>query len=119
MKSQIQLLLLIQLAVMLGFLAVVALLRPAALVSGLTGCLASVLPSFYFSIRMLRHRHVSDAGEWLGYAYRSDIGKWVIAGIIFALAFSSGYHWDPVILFTGFLLVQMSGMLLPLIQKGE
>lgn len=119
MKSQIQFLLLIQLVVMLGYLAAVLVLRPESVVSGLTGCLASLIPSVYFSLRMLRHRQVDDASEWLGHAYRSDIGKWVVAGIIFALAFTSGYQWDPVVLFVGYLLVQMSALFLPLIKKSE
>lgn len=119
MKSQIQLLLIIQLVVMLGYLAVVYSLQLGDPVSALTGCLASLLPSLYFSYRMLRRAHIDDAAEWLGHAYRSDIGKWVFAGIIFAVAFTSGYQWDPVILFIGYLLVQMSAMFLPFIQQGE
>ena len=119
MKSQIQLLLIIQLLVMLGFLAVVYILQLGDMVSGLTGCLASLLPSLYFSFRMLRRAHINDAAEWLGHAYRSDIGKWVFAGIIFTLAFTTGYQWDPLVLFVGYLLVQMSGLFLPFIQKGE
>ena len=119
MKTQVQHLLIIQLLVMLGYLVAVYVLRPGSLLSGLTGCLASLIPSFYLSFRMLRRNHVDDAAEWLGHAYRSDIGKWLMSAMIFALAFTSGYSWDPVILFVGFLLVQMSAMFLPLINKGE
>ncbi len=119
MKAQIRLLLTVQLSVMIGYLVVIFIVKREGFASATTGCLASLIPSLYFSFRMLRVAHVDDAAKWLGHAYRSDIGKWVLAGIIFALAFSSGYQWDPVILFTGYLLVQMSALFLPIIFKGN
>lgn len=103
---------------MLIYLVLVALLRLGDFLSALTGCLASFLPALYFSIRMLRQADNNNAQQWLGYAYRSDIGKWMIMGSIFILAFSADYEWDPVVLFVGYLLLQMSGLLLPLLSKG-
>jgi len=35
------------------------------------------------------------------------------------LAFTSGYPWDPVILFAGFVLIQLSGLFAPLVIKGN
>jgi len=119
MKSQIQLLLTTQLVVMLIFLALVYLLKLGDELSALTGCLASLLPSVYFSIRMLRQADNNNAVEWLGYAYRSDIGKWIMAVVIFALIFSAKYQWDVLILFVGYLLVQISGMFVPFIEKAN
>jgi F0F1-type ATP synthase assembly protein I len=119
MKAQIRLLLTVQLSVMIGYLIVIFIADRQGLVSAATGCLASLLPSLYFSFRMLRCSNVDDAAQWLSHAYRSDIGKWVLAGVIFALAFSSGYQWDPIILFIGYLLVQMSAMFLPIMFKGN
>lgn len=119
MKSQIQALLGVQLAVMLAFVTLVYLLQLGDELSAWTGCLASLLPSIYFCTRMMRQADNNEAAEWLGYAYRADIGKWVFAGIIFAVAFSSGYQWDPTVLFVGYLLVQISGMFVPLIHKGN
>lgn len=119
MKAQIQFLLGIQLVVMLVYMALVYLLQLGDKLSAWTGCLASLLPSIYFCTRMMRQADNNDAAAWLGYAYRSDIGKWVFAGVIFAVAFSSGYQWDPIVLFVGYLLVQVSGMFIPLIHKGN
>jgi len=104
---------------MLIYLLTVFVLKPGGSFSAFTGCLASLLPSIYFSYRMLRQADNNNATEWLGYAYRSGIGKWLMAGIIFVLAFTSGYQWDPVILFVGYLLVQMSGLFVPFIHKGK
>ena len=118
MKAQVQLLLTVQLVLMLIYSGLVFLLDLGDFFSAITGCLASLVPSLYFSIKMLRSGLENDATEWLAYAYRSDIGKWIMAAMIFALAFSSGYQWDPLILFIGYLLVQMAGMFVPLLQKG-
>ena len=109
----------VQLTMMLIYLGLIYLFRPIDMFSALTGCLASLLPSVYFCIKMLRQLDNNNAAEWLGYAYRSDVGKWLMAGMIFALAFSSGYQWNPLILFVGYLLVQMSGMFVPFIDKGN
>jgi F0F1-type ATP synthase assembly protein I len=119
MRTQIQILLTVQLVVMLVYGVLVYLLGLGDTVSAMSGCLASILPSIYFSIRMLRQADNDDAAAWLGHAYRADIGKWLLAGIIFALLFSSGYQWDPLILFAGFLLMQFSGMLVPFFIKGN
>jgi len=119
MKAQILHLLTIQLAVISAFLVLVYLLQLGDMVSALSGCLASLLPSIYFSIRMLRQANNNNAAAWLGYAYRADIGKWLLAGIIFALMFTSSYQWDPLILFVGYLLVQLSGMFVPFFEKGN
>lgn len=119
MKTQIQLLLTVQLVLMLIYCSLVLLLSLGDGFSALTGCLASLIPSSYFSYKMLRQLDNDNAAEWLSYAYRSDIGKWIMAGIIFALAFSSGYQWDPLILFVGYLLIQISGMFVPFLYKGN
>jgi len=118
MIKQIRLLLALQSGIMMIYLLLVFLLGWGDLFSALTGCLASLLPTAYFCIRMMRQVDNNNAEQWLGYAYRTDIGKWIMTGVIFALAFTSGYQWDPVILFVGYLLLQMSGMFIPLIQKG-
>lgn len=104
---------------MLLYLSAVYLSGSGDLISALTGCLASLLPSSYFSYKMLRQAGNDNAAQWLGYTYRSSVGKWLMAGIIFALAFTSGYSWDPLTLFAGYLLVQMSGMFVPIIYKGN
>jgi F0F1-type ATP synthase assembly protein I len=119
MKTHIQVLLTSQLVVMLFYMAVLWLFELGDIFSALTGCLASLIPGAYFAVKMLRQVDNNNAEQWLGYAYRSDIAKWLMTGIIFALAFTSTYQWDPVILFVGYLLMQVSGMFVPLIQKGN
>ena len=101
------------------YLGSVSLLDSAAMLSALTGCLAALVPKTYFDMRMLRATEDNDAAQWLGYAYRSEIGKWVIMGAIFALAFTLDHPWDPVVLFAGFILIQVSGWLAPFVIKGN
>lgn len=119
MKTQIQILLTLQSVIMLSYLLLVYVLQLGDVISALSGCLISLLPGIYVSIQMLRQENNNNATEWLGYAYRSEIGKWVMAGLLFILAFTSGYQWDPIIFFVGYLLVQISGMFIPLIKKGN
>lgn len=119
MKAHIQVSLTIQLVLMLLYIALVKIFGLGDLFSALIGCLASLIPGAYFYYRMMRQVDNNNAEQWLGYAYRSDIAKWVMTGVIFVLAFTSAYQWDPVILFVGYLLMQMSGMFVPLIQKGN
>jgi len=87
--------------------------------SALVGCVAGLVPGTWFGVRMLRTAENDDAMRWLGYAYRSEFGKWVLTGAIFALAFTSGYDWDPEFLFAGFTLVLLSGWLAPLVIGGN
>ena len=119
MKTQIQLLLTVQLVLMLIYCLLIFLLRLGDVFSALTGCLASLIPSAYFSYKMLRQLDNDNAVEWLSYTYRSEIGKWLMAGLIFALAFTSDYDWNPLILFVGYLIIQMSGVFVPFLYKGK
>jgi len=87
--------------------------------SALVGCLAALLPKTYFGIRTIMATAATEdnnnATQWLGYAYRFEIGKWAMMAMIFGLAFTSGYPWDPVVLFAGFVLIQISGLFAPLL----
>lgn len=87
--------------------------------SALLGCVAGLAPATWFSIRMLRTVDNNDATRLLGYAYRSEIGKWFLMGAIFALAFTTEYDWDPEFLFAGFVLILLSGLIAPLVIKGN
>ena len=102
------------------YLTAIGLWNPAEIPSALVGCVASLVPTAYFGIRVARAADkTNDAAQWLGYAYRAEIGKWVMTGTIFALAFTSDYPWDPVVLFAGFSLIQLSGWVTPLVMKGN
>ena len=122
MKDQIYRTLVFQFALGGVYLTGIGLWDPAGIPSALAGCVASLAPKAYFDMKMSRaadnDKH-SDAAKWLGYALRAEIGKWVIMGAIFALAFTSDYPWDPVVLFAGFVLLQLSGWFVPLVTKGN
>ena len=119
MKNQIIKVLVLQYVLGGIYLAVIAIWDAATILSGLTGCVAALVPKTYFTMRMLRTTEDKNAAQWLGYAYRSEIGKWVIMSAIFMLAFSTDYPWDPVVLFVGFVLIQFSGWLTPFVIKGN
>ena len=115
MKNQIIKVLILQYVLGGIYVIVTSLWDVAVIISALTGCLAALVPKTYFSLRMLRTTDDKDAMQWLGYAYRSEIGKWVIMGAIFMAAFSTSYPWNPVVLFAGFVLIQFSGWLAPFV----
>jgi len=120
MKNQIIRTLILQYILGGIYLTGTGLWDTAAMLSAGVGCIAALLPNTYFGLRMLKAtEEKEDAAQWLGYAYRSEIGKWVIMGAIFAAAFASGYPWDPVVLFAGFVLIQLSGRVVPLVIKGN
>ena len=120
MKNQIIRILVLQYVLGVIYLVGSGLWDIAVIPSALVGCLAALVPKTFFSFRMLQAaENNNDAVQWLGYAYRSEIGKWVILGMIFLLAFTSGYPWDPVFLFAGFVLVQFSGWFIPFVIKGN
>jgi len=120
MKNQIINTLVLQYTLGVIYLIGTGLWDTAVMPSALLGCVAALIPKTYFGIRMLQAtENNNDATQWLGYAYRSAIGKWVIMGLIFGLAFTSDYPWDPVVLFAGFVLIQVSGWLGPLVTKGN
>jgi len=120
MNNQVHRILVFQFVLGGVYLTGISLWDPTVIPSALVGCAASLVPKAYFDVKMSRAAECkSDAAGWLGHAYRAEIGKWVITGSIFVLAFTSEYHWDPVILFAGFVLIQISGWFIPLVTKGN
>lgn len=87
--------------------------------SALVGCLAALVPNGYFYYRMSRQVENNNAQQWLGFAYRSEIGKWFMTGMIFVLAFTSNHSWDPIVLFTGYTLILISSWFVPFVTKGN
>ena len=120
MKNQIIKTLILQYILGVIYLIVTGLWDTAAMLSALVGCIAALVPKTYLDLRMMRVTETNkNAAQWLSYAYRSEIGKWVIMGAIFAAAFTTSYPWDPVVLFIGFVLIQLSGRVAPLVIKGN
>jgi ATP synthase protein I len=119
MKNQILKVLVLQYVLGFIYLAVTGIWDAAAMMSAMTGCVAALVPKTYLWMRMLRAEDNENAQQWLGYAYRSEIGKWVITGAIFMLAFTTDYPWDPVVLFAGFVLIETSGWIAAFVIKGN
>ena len=119
MKNQIFKVLVLQYVLGFIYLAATGIWDAAAMMSAVTGCVAALVPKTYLCMRMLRTTENENAAQWLGYAYRSEIGKWMIMVSIFMIAFSTEYHWDYVIMFAGFVIIQMSGWLAPFVIKGN
>ena len=117
MKNQIKKILILQYVLGFLYLMGVGIGAKEVVLSAFVGCMAGLVPGTYFSMRMLRATKNNNAVQWLGYAYQSEIGKWLITGSIFMLAFSADYPWDPVFLFAGFGVIVLSGWLAPLVIK--
>lgn len=119
MKNQIYATLIVQYILGVIYLFGVVIWDDGVMLSALVGCMACLVPNTYQSIRMLRQAENNNAMQWLGYAYRSEFVKWLMTGMIFLLAFTANYQWDPIVLFAGFCLIQMSSWFIPLIIKGN
>jgi F0F1-type ATP synthase assembly protein I len=119
MKNQIFRTLIIQYILGTIYLIGLVIWNDTVMLSGLVGCIAGLVPNTYQSVRMTKQTENNNAVQWLGYAYRSELVKWLMTGIIFLLAFTSNYPWDPIVLFAGFCLIQMSSWFVPLIVKGN
>jgi len=120
MKNQILQTMIAQYALGGIYVSGVVIWNDSVMLSALVGCLAFLVPNIYHSIRMLKQaENYNNAVQWLGYAYRSEFVKWLMTGMIFMLAFTADYEWDPIILFAGFVLLQMSSWFIPLIIKGN
>ena len=120
MKNQVFRTLVFQFVLGGVYLTGIGLWDPAEIPSALVGCVASLVPEAYFGFKMVRAAdNNNEAAQWLGSAYRAELGKWVIMGAILVLAFTADYPWDPVVFFAGFVLIQISGWFVPLITKGN
>jgi F0F1-type ATP synthase assembly protein I len=119
MKNQIFRTLILQYFLGGIYLLGTALWDKTVLFSALVGCMAALIPNTYFSIRMAQTSENNNAVQWLGYAYRSEIAKWLMMGMIFILAFNTDNNWDPGYLFAGFVLVLMSGWFAAIVIKGN
>ena len=119
MNNEIWKVLLIQLVLSFLYAGAVAIWNMDALFSAIVGCMAGLIPNTYICYRMSRQLDNNNAAQVLGYAYRSEFGKWLMTGMIFLLAFTSDQLWDPVFLFAGFILIQVSSGFIPFVTKGN
>ena len=120
MKNQIIRTLILQYILGVIYLLGTGLWDAAAWFSGLVGCLAALIPKTYFGIRMIQATEKNDdATRWVGSAYRFVFGKWVLMILILGMAFTTDYPWNPVVLFAGFVLIQISGLVTPLVMHSD
>ena len=119
MNNQIWKTLAIQLVLSGIYVSAMSIWDEKVMLSALVGCLACLIPNSYFYFRMIGQSENNDAEQWLGYEYRFEFGKWVMAGIIFALAFTSNHPWDPLVFFSGYVLIQISGWFVLFVIKGN
>lgn len=118
-KSLIWRMLLIQVLLSIFYISVNLIWNRTVLFSAIVGCIAVLIPNACFCFRMLKQSESNDAVHWLRCAYRSELGKWLMTGIIFLLAFTADHEWDPIILFAGYVLTQLSSWFLPFIMRGN
>ena len=119
MKNQSDATVIIQYILGTIYLIGVVIWDDSVMLSALVGCIACLVPNTYQSMRMLKQTENNNAMQWLGYAYRSEFVKWVLTGIIFVLAFTSNYQWDPIVLFAGYIIIQISSWFVPFIIKNN
>lgn len=117
MKSQILAAWRAQIVLSMMFLAVVLLWQSSLVFSAFVGVLAALAPNGYVAWKMVKQAQNNNATQWLGHAYRSQFGKWIMTGVIFALAFTADVNWDYRALLAGFVFVQLTNWLLPLIVR--
>lgn len=101
------------------YVSTIAVWDEKALFSAFVGCIAYLIPNGYFYFRMSRQSDNNNAERILSFAYRSEFGKWLMTGIIFVLAFTSNHSWDPIVLFSGYALIQVSSWFVPFVIKED
>jgi len=83
--------------------------------SAFVGVLASLIPESYQGWRLSKSEKEFEPSKWLRLTYQSMISKWLMTAMIFAISFSSSVQWDYMILFVGYLVVSISGLLTPIL----
>ena len=70
--------------------------------------------------RSLDAQYYLISNDNVGYVFIGSLLDAADRGVrVFALAFTSNYPWDPIVLFAGYILLQMSSWFVPLVLKGN
>lgn len=96
----------------------VALIDIGAIRSAFVGVMASLVPELYQAWKLSKTDNELNPQKWLGLVYRSLVTKWLMAIMVFSIVFVVSSRWDYGVLFLGYLLVQVSGILTPILFKG-
>lgn len=97
------------------FVIFIYLFHQVAVFSAFVGVLACLIPESYQGWKVSKTENEFEPGKWLRLAYQSMISKWLMTAVIFVMAFSSSLQWDYKILFIGYLVVNVSGLLTPIL----
>ena len=101
------------------FIVFIFVFQKAAILSAIVGVIACFVPESYQAWKISKTEKVYEPNMWLRLAYQSMITKWIMTAMIFAISFSSGIKWDYKILFIGYVLVNVFGLLTPILLKGK
>lgn len=118
MNSNIKASILVRFVVGCLFLVLIYMFQPMSVFSAFIGFMASFIPEAYQGWKISKTEGEYEPNKWLRLTYQSMISKWLMTAMIFALSFSSDIEWDYKILFAGYLLVSISGLLTPIF-KGK
>lgn len=94
--------------------ALALIIGPVASTSALLAGGIAILPGLY--TLMMSRRPVSADDNGLGLVLKGEIGRLVLAGVLFALVFTQVSPLDAVVLFGTFALLQVAYIVIPLIE---
>ena len=117
-KPQVYKVFAIQLTGLLVLSGFIAWQHPEAAWSLLLGGLIQCVPNWYFARQVFKFSGASAAHRVTQSFYRGELGKFVLTGVGFALAFTLVENVNPPALFTGFgLMIVGHVILVPLINR--
>jgi len=114
MNKSIKAALLVRLLVSCVFIVCIYAFFRGAVFSAVVGAVSCLIPEAYQGWKISKTEKEFEPSKWLRLAYQSMISKWLMTAMIFAISFSSSFQWDYKILFAGYLIVSISGLLTPI-----
>ena len=118
MLSNIKAVSLVRLVVAGVFLLLVSMLELELMSSAFVGVMSSLVPESYQAWKLSKTQKELNPEKWLSIVYRVMVTKWLMAIMVFSIVFVVSSRWDYGVLFLGYLLVQMSGLITPFLTKG-
>lgn len=101
------------------YVLIVYIVQAEAIFSSFVGVLACVVPESYQGWKLSKTEKEYEPSKWLRLVYQAMIAKWIMTAMILAISFSSSFQWNYKILFIGYLVVSVSGLLTPIFFKGK
>jgi len=119
MNSNIKTSMMVRFVVGCVFVVLIYVFQQASVFSAFIGFMACFIPESYQGWKISKTGGVYEPNMWLRLAYQSMITKWLMTAMIFAVSFSTEIQWDYVILFIGYVIVNVFGLLTPILIKGK